>query len=521
MGKIIDTKIYRFSGGIADDVRTPITAMSALGNQSITSDSAGFMSHFDCFSLPYKLTPYRSTEADTNDGSTATGMKQYDVYKMTLGSNGKLYGLGKNGSGFPKVVSKAAPGSGNWTLEATAEGNAARITGSFIEWQNAWWFFQGTNQIGKWTIGSTVTNSVSTVGSSILTVAQAIVGADNNLYMFYNNKVVRISPGGSVTDDVCSGLPSDMRITSVARYGTYLAIGMAFGTSATASPTGRSQVFIWDMVTTTTVSDVIDWGEGALMCLGNVEGGILGVSDKYLSSTLGLSHGSMVIRLWSGGVPRVVKEMVSNQSVTLGRFLNEVVVKNNKMYWVASVPFGLSTSTESTFHLGIWVYGRKNDQSDFTLSLDYVEEGIDASNFKINSFGNAGDFWFINHSADGSITKTDDVANYTFTSIYESLIIDLGDSSLQKKLVGVTVNFPPLPTAGVITLKYRINDETAWTTIFTTGVDSSMAHSAVNIEATGATLPTFRELQLRVESTGGACVTGISYACEPVETRMY
>ena len=380
--------------------QAPTHSMRLYGEKTLdpreqSSIVGSLIKHFNIFANRYKLTPYRSTEADENDGSTADGMKQYDVRHFKLGSNGKLYGLGKEGSGYPKVVSKADPTTGNWTLPATAEGNAARINGCFIEWQSAWWFFQGTNQLAKWVIGGSITNSVATVGETITTVAQGIVGADDNLYLFYNDKVVRVSPAGVVTDDVLSALPSDMRITSATPYGNYIAIGMAFGTSATATPTGRSSVFIWDMVTTSTINDVIDWGEGALMCLGNIEGRIVGVSDKYLSSALGLGTGSMVIRLWSGGIPQVYKEIVANQTVTLGRFLNECVVKNNKFYWVASVPFGLSTATESTFHLGIWVFGRKNINSDFTLALDYIEEGIDTDNFKINSFGNAGDYFFI------------------------------------------------------------------------------------------------------------------------------
>lgn len=507
--KIYEQKLNNFAAGISDDPREQRFNLGSL------------IKHFDIFSNPFKMTPRRSSEADENDGSTADGMKQYDVRHFTLGSNGKLYGLGKNGSGYPKVVSKADPTTGNWTLEATAEGNAARIAGAFIEWQGAWWFWQGTNQLAKWVIGSTVTNTVLTVGSTITTVAQGIIGADNNLYMFYNNKIVRISSAGAATDDVITALPSDSRITSVVPYGSYIAIGMAFGTSATASPTGRSKVFLWDMVTTSTVSDVIDWGEGALMCLGNIEGRICGVSDKYLSSSLGLGTGSMVIRLWSGGIPQVMKELVANQTVTLGRFLNEVVIKNNKMYWVASVPFGLSTATESTFHLGIWVFGRKNVNSDFALTLDYVEEAIDTSNFKIVSFGAAGDYWFINHSADGSIEKTDDAANYTYTSIYESQIINGEDSSTQKKLIGVTVNTAPLPTAGQVVLKYRINEESSYTTIFTHTTDNSLTHSAINIESSGANLPQFREIQLRIESQGKAEIVGLSFKWEEIESKLY
>ncbi len=508
MGKIYEQKITQFSGGIADDPREP------------RSNQAAIIKHFDIFSNPYKLTPYRSTEADTNDGSTSDGMKQYDVRNFKLGTDGKLWGLGKNASGYPKIVNKADPTTGNWTLPASAEGNAARIPGCFIEWASAFWFLQGTNQVAKFTLAGTLTNSVSTVGTTITTTAQGLVFGDN-LFIPYNNKLIKISSGGAVTDDVTPALPSDMRITSLAQWGNYIMIGMAYGTSATAIPVGKSKMFQWDGSSTTAFNDTIDMGEGALMCLGTVEGMVVGVSDKYLSSSLGLTRGSMVIRGWRGGQPEVLKEVVANQTVTLGRFLNEVVIKNNKMYWVASVPFNQSTTTESTFHLGIWGFGRKNVNSNYALTLEYVEEGIDTANFKIVSFGNAGNYWFINHSADGSITKTDDAANYTFTSIYESQILDGDDVSVPKDLVGVTVFTAPLPTAGQVVLKYRKDEETTWTTIFTNTTDNSLSYSAVNIESSGAALPQFKEIQFRIESTEGAEITGFSYKAEEVGSRAY
>ena len=519
MGKIHLLKINRFDEGISDDPREPISERN----------SASLIKHFDVWSNPYKLTPYRSTEADHATNVSATDAKQYDIRDFQLGLDGALYGLGKNGSGYPKLLKKTDPTTGNWlssnggnasTVEG--EGNGARISGCFIEWQGAWWFFQGTNQIAKVTISTgAITNSVATVGSTITTVAQGVVGADNNLYLFYNNKIVRISPAGAVSDDVLTAIPSDMRVTSATRWGNYIMAGLAYGTSATAIPMGRSLAIQWDMVTTTTVNDVIDWGEGALMILGNVEGYIVGVSDKYLSSALGLARGSMVIRMWNGGQASVVKEIIANQTVTLGRFIRDKVEKNNKLYWVASVPFGASTSTESTFHLGIWAFGRKNINGNFTLSLDFLEEGIDTSNFKINSFGAAGNYWFINHSADGSINKTDDTANYTFTSIYETQIWNPAGSRIKKQLKGVTVDMVSLPTAGQVVLKYKIDNETSFTTIFTDTTDSDISHSAINIESSGANFPEFREIILRVESTGGAEITNIEAKAEEVNKDIY
>ena len=505
---------------MSDDPRQPSLNMGSL------------VKHFDVFSNPFRLTPYRSTEADTSTSVSSTDLEQYTVQDFQLGLDGKLYGLGRvsSGSVFPKIFSKADPTTGNWTVEATAEGTGALIRGCFIEWQSTWWMFSGTTNVSRWVIGGTFTNAQGTV-ATITSVAQGVIGQDNNLYIFYNNKVVRVNSSSTVSDNVAPAIPSDMRITSVCRYGTYLAIGCAYGTSNITIPSGRSQVFIWDM-TSTTFTDIIDWGEGALRILDNVEGRLVGVTDKYLTSTLGLTRGSMVVKMWAGGIPQVVKEVVANQTVTadatafpntVTRFPRSKVVKNNKLYWVASVPFGLSTSTESTYHLGIWVFGRKNINSDFTIAVDYVEEAVSTSNFFINSFGAAGDYWFISHSAisAGKVTKTDDAANYTITSIYDTQIFNGGDAASYKDLIDVTVTTVFMPTAGQIVIAYRTDAQTSYTTIFTNTVDNSISHTANNIESSGAALPKYyKELQFRVQSTGGAEVTGISFR-EDIIGRKY
>lgn len=450
-----------------------------------------FHQHFDIFTDPRRLIPYRSTQTDHSTNVSSTDAKQYDIRNFQLGSDGKLYGLGKNGSSQPKVLKKTDPTTGNWLSSAgnnaatvEGEGNGARITGCFIEWQSAMWFFQGTTQLAKCTLAGTITNTVLTVGT-VTTVAQGVVGADDNLYLFYNNKVVRVNNAGTATDSVLSNLPSNMRITSACRWGSYIAIGMAFGTSATAAPSGASKVFIWDMVSTTTVTEVVDWGEGALLALGTIEGRIVGVSNKYLETPSGLTslavaQGSMVVRVYSGAQAQVYREIVGNQVVTLGRFIQDVVVKDNKMYWVASVPFGASTSTESTYHLGIWAFGRKDRNSDFSLSLDYIEESVDTSNYKINSFGNAGNYWFINHSADGSIHKVDSSANYTFTSIYETEHFGNEKQSLQLKAAFIVTDF--LPSGAVTVLKYKKDSETSFTQIFTFSTANSLRHTALGLE---------------------------------------
>ena len=516
MAEVIEEKISNFSGGISDDPRQP------------GSNIASLIKHFDIFSNPYKLIPLRDTEADTSTSVSATDLEQYLVRDFQLATSGRLYGLGENASGQPKVVFKADPTTGNWTLPATAEGNAARVSGAFIEWASSMWFLQGTTQVARWAIGGTVTNTVATLGVSITTVAQPIVGADGNMYMFYNNRTVRVSSANAVTDNVFSAIPSDMRITAAARWGSYLAIAVSHGTSDTAVPSGRSQVYLWDYVTDTTAYDIIDWGEGDLKVLGNIEGRLVGVSDKYLSNAISLSRGSMVIKMWAGGTPQVMKEIVANQLVTADvatarRFPRSFLVKDNRLYWAASVPFLFSTSTESTYHLGIWGFGRKNANANFALTIEVVEEATASANYFISSIGNAGNYWFIAHSAQsaGLVRKTNDSSSFTYTSEYVTQIRNAGDSSVTKKLKGITVYTDPLPSGVTVTVQYAADEDTSYTTIFTSTTANSISASAINIASSGAQLPEYKEILFRITSTGGGEITGLSWQSELMQKDLF
>ncbi len=112
--KPIEIKVTDFNGGIADDIRLA------------TANSFAITKHFDIFSNPKRLTPYRSLEADTNDGSTSTGMKQYLVRDFVYASaSAKLYGLGQNATGKTKIVQKADATTGNWSLPTSSEGDGA------------------------------------------------------------------------------------------------------------------------------------------------------------------------------------------------------------------------------------------------------------------------------------------------------------------------------------------------------------------------------------------------------------
>jgi hypothetical protein len=489
MSKIAEIKINNFSGGISDDPRENNATKFQVSK------------HFDIFSNPTRLTPYRSLEADTNDGSTSTGMKQYAVKDfLYASSSAKLYGLGKVvATGFTKIVYKADATTGNWTLPASSEGNASVQNGCLVEYKDYLWGFQGTNQVWKWGTLSgspSITNSVNTTGVTITSVAQGVIAKDDNLYLPYNNKLGRVTSGGTYNDAVLT-LPSNFKITSIANYGNYLAIGCA----PISTYNGQSKVFLWNL-TSTDVQEAIDWGEGELRVLETIEGMLVGVTDRYLNNATGAGKGSMIIQTYGGGVPQVEKE-VFTQALTGKSMPLSKAVKNNRLFFAAKI---MTNSAGTEYNEGIWSFGRKNALYPYSLTLDIIDENIDTDG--IQAFGTAANYFFITHSGDGSIDKTNDASTYAFTSVYESQIFDLGDAGVDKQLLGFTLTTAPIPTSGAVTLKYRVNGDTAWTTIGTLSTVGELSRDFTAIEATGADFASFKEIQFRLESTTGAEITG-------------
>lgn len=487
MSKTVEIKIANFSGGISDDPRE----QNATKFQTVR--------HFDVFSNPTRLTPYRSLEADQTS-SVANDMKVFNVQDFVYASqSSKLYGLGQTGANLTKIVFKADATVGNWTLPVSSEGNGAVRNGCLVEYKDYLWGFQGTTQVFRWGLLSNtpaITNSQGTVGT-ITSVAQGVIAKDDNLYLPYNNKLVRVTPGGVVNDAVLT-LPTNFKITSICNFGNYLAIGCA----PISTFNGVSKVFLWNL-TSPDVQEAIDWGEGELRVLETIEGYLVGITDRYLNNATGAGRGSMIIQIYSSGVPQVVKEVFTQALVGKSIPLSKSV-KNNRLFWAAKI---MTNSAGTEYNEGIWSFGRKNVNYPFALSLDIIDETINTSG--IQSFGTAGNYFFITNSGDGSIDKTNDVATYAFTSVYESQIFNFDEEDKDKTLIALKVMFRRLLTGESCTAKYRVNGATSWTTIGTFNTVGGMSRTFVNIEATGASFVSGNEYEFRIESTGGLEVTGI------------
>ena len=489
MSKTVSIQFKNFSGGISDSPRVESASQFQIAK------------HFDCFTDPARLIPYRSLEADTSTSVSATDLKQYFVRDFKYASaSDKLYGLGQTGAGLTKIVYKAVSISGDWTVPASSEGNGAVKNGCFVEFKDYMWGFQGTNQIFKWGLLSgtpAITNSVATVATTITSVADGVIAADANLYLAYNNAVVRVAPDTTTITDVAKTVPSNYKITSLANYGNYLAIGC----SPVANYNGQSKVFLWNL-SSDLFAETIDWGEGELRVLEFVEGYLVGITDRYLNNAVGAGKGSMIVQIYAGGVAQVVKEIftkkLTGKSIPLSK-----AVRNNRLFWSAKI---MTNDAGTEYVEGLWSFGRKNNQYPWALSLDIVDENINTNG--IDAFGIAGNYFFIAHSNDGSVDKTNDATTYAFTSSLETQILNFGDADTNKVLKSLKVSFAPIVSGQALTAKMKKDSDSAWTTIGTYNIVGETSRTFLNIESTGLAFSSGKEIRFLIESTGGLEITG-------------
>jgi len=507
MGKTYNVIINRFNGGMSEDKR-----VQDFSKFSLTK-------HSDAFTYPHKLVPHVKTEP-------ALGFYDFDEMDIAnfvyapygSGTGFQLYGYGKTRGAnvYPKVWSLDIDAG---TLDDTLWGEPEKgEANTGLREEEVFFYYKGF--IYMWASGKLMRyDTLSGSGGQVdfnnayqtiafTTVAQPIHHpADDCAYFFADNNVHRLNgtvfDAGGTTPVLV--LPTNLRIVAACAYGNFLAIGCVTLGIADA----RSIVYLWDRDSSlVTVTEKIDFGSGTLRHLANLNNKLIGIVNFYTDSAYSLNKGSVVIRQGSGNFATTLNVLTTDSTVSANISLPKSrIVKDNKLY------FPMELTLNGDARRGIWVV---DENGKATLAVE--QEGA----LSIQAVCVTGNIWWIVHNGDGTISRSDDDGVYSTTlpSVYESLIIG-GDPATQKKLVGVTVSTEPLPSAGQVVLKYRMNEETSWTTIFTNAVDNSIKHSAVNIESSGVALPTFRELQLRVESTGGAVITGIKARYEDLEDDIY
>lgn len=485
------SKLTRFNGGKSEDLRTQSQIKCSISK------------NFDIFTNEHRLIPLRDLVADE---TFADGVKgDYELAKF-LYINGRFFGYGKKGAndGKASVFSKDA-GGGNfleddWQQEASAGGNA-RIKAVFFGYKKEIYGFD-TGGVWKFdTTSDTFTDSdVSGIGSVTANdvIAQPVLHpGDDIAYFFTNNKVHKNNAGSWTTDALV--LPSYLKITSACAYGNYLAIGCA----PVDQFAGNSVVFLWDRnASLTTVSAKIDWGSGELVHLCVLDGKLTGITKN--SADFATASRSLVdIRQGQNGT--LIKRIDGE-----GSFAGNGVVKDNRLYFPMRF-----VDVHGEVQQGVW---NLNASGDLTIAYHLPDMDENTAPPKFDGIYFTANTLWVAHSGDGSISRTNDVATYNNPAIYETQIFTAEDSAEVEKLIAASVANAPLPSGAKVTLKYRKDEDInggAWTTIFENTTTDSIQKTVVKTKA-GKELKEEREVQFRIESTGGASPTQLKWVHRPV-----
>ena len=488
--------IQRFNGGMINDPRTE------------SSSSCMVATNFDINTNPSKLLPNRATESGYSGQST--GRLQNFAIGYRASTEYVLFGLGVvSGQAYASILYKplSALDTDSWSTPA----NNASASGStsfdlFVYYQKTGLIYGAKSGTHIWAFDTTGSAAFAETHRAIsyTTIAQGLVHSkDDILYIPYDNKIAS-NNNGSWTDAALT-LPEYLKINSISEYGNYLAIACANKNGA-----GNSRLFLWDRNTSiTTVSESIDLGYGEVKVIEEIDGTLISIS--LLGGTATSVRDKVVFRYLTGNQMVKFNEIVSSYFGT-GTLLPKAKFRaNGKLF------FMLKMKINGAEREGVFSIGRASQSSPFTIAHELTLNNATATTGStLLNFTIVGDYTFMSYTDNSvyALSKSQDQATYT-TSIYESLInpgMASGDRVNKKQLVGVAVNHDPLTSGQTVVLKYRVDaaNTANWTTIYTSSTVGD-ARFETSLDASGTQFTSGTNYEFRLESTGGAVITGLSY----------
>jgi len=498
--------------------------------------------HFDHTIAPNKLVPRRDYESHNDLDGTTDGIEDRTIRSLgfldsrsLIDVNGTYHndiivGIGKKDSGvgcaayFTDIEGdltewkSAYVDTGGVTLLESSDEDPS--FGPAVEVDDYLFFPSGTTYGGK--VGQIDTSSSPHVIDGDLGTTDSygdywdiVRGPDHDMYVTRlnltssssSNCIDTFDEAGTVTTDVFCA-QGRANINGLCRNGNYLGLGV------TDRVRGRNaELHIWDTVNDDPVA-VIEWGSGRFQWLESINGDYLGITAENLLREDYLENGTreMVLRVSSGGVPRFVTKFYGQATLGSG---NEAAT--NPVTWKRSDEFLFYTriatnAGATTFEEGLWSV-RKSSTGKYALTLAYDTSSLG----EVLTWIGIGDHAYFVHGETSSVSRINTSESYTETSSFDTLYnpqMPTNDYFKDKILNSFRIKSEPLPSAGQIVVKYRTDEASSWTTIATITTDNLITYEITNEEATGNELPDFKEIQFRLESTGGAVITGYEYVYE-------
>ena len=518
MGKILEIKIDNFSKEMTDSVRNE------------NHNGFAFAYNFD-IPEPSRLVARRSFTAITASNEQIYRFL-YTKFKSGATVVYRLYGMGKSVSTADPILYQRELTAAGWTAVTGGEFATGDIEPRvFFYYKNYVYLFQAVNGTTSAVLSrfGDLTGTPSKTEDAVVTdfsgsdigvvtnVAQPVHHpADDIAYFFMDNKVHKLNNTAWTANALT--LPDNLKIVGAAPYGDFLAILC----SPIESGTTESFLYLWDRDSSlTTISAKINLGVGDAYHIGSDDNGVFIAMIRKSIADLGEYNTKLVIKYYRGFL--IEKEFSSASAAgyfkdillngaSANQYLNSIMVGSGFYF-----PATLSTSKDSVKYDVIFKAKMVNGEVILSANTNYPSIAAGQS---LNGIFELTGYFFVSYGST-PLTAYNAISSVFSSAAMESMIYSVGDPSNKKDLIGVTVFTEPLIAGASYTLKYRKNAETSWTTIFTESTDDSVSHSSVNIESTGAILGQFKQIQFRVESEGGANITGFSFKVDILSTKPY
>lgn len=418
------------------------------------------------------------------------------------------WGAGDNGSSVLKIFGLSSPASdsgSNWSDGTVITGTNTTGSQSISAYNNALYGIDGGGKCWELPIPSETpgTPNASYGSADRAATSNGVIAKDDQLYIATGYSVCRIGKSSLFQKNVIS-IPVDYNIVQLIPFGNYLAL-----VCRNTSTVGNTALFLWDLISDD-VTESNYFSEERLLGAGYVG------SKIYIFTTNGGSLGIGLnphITVWSysGGQPQYVTRFDIDGMFPYGTFTTNVTN-------IFPSPTGISTSSGNCIYIPIRFYSEDTKYGGFFVLdgngstpmfyFDQIQTG-DIEPSQISFWNDTYVFGAYDYTADEYDTYYAPNARTRASGVFETTVFTGENSDVDKQLNLLTVFTRPLPANATITVKYRIDGSTTWNTIATESTDGVTFHTSSNIESTGANLETFKEIQIRVESTLGAEIVGL------------
>ena len=425
-----------FSRGIMDDITLPVR------------DGFGDCKGIDIFSEPgilqvsQKLDPMPQADPPNNITDGITWMVKYS-------KNGVLYGLGDGGSGRIYDWNNTQPGK--WAL-AHDDVNVCWGQGMIEYNGNLYW--ASNSYLGKFD-GTTWIDSFRPLNFDWAWHPMVIFGDD---LMIGSGRYIDKLDSSEVMRLGVLDLPEGYKIRCLAVYNNRLMIGTWRGLSIYEQP--EASLFSWDgsspsfehvwTLKEAGIHAMIPW-KNLLVVFAGVKGNIYLFNGATLQKIKSIPDRSNFFQTgyWIQTYPGAVTEYFGN------------------------LLFGISagTSGEPKLPHGIYTLGRKSETDPLALVGSHIlSSGLDTYYAIYSIFVAGNNLFYVSYSDGNGVYKVDKLnidSRIISGAYWESQIYEISQTDLPVPVKGVEVIAQPLASNNSITVKYKLDNASSWTTLGT------------------------------------------------------